>query len=100
MNIPKNIRALGIPWFRADTWPRLLEIAGDREELFDRFEDWEKYAEARFAELKAEGVPVEKVYIDPDELLAWCRARGRKVEAGERAEFAAFVLAQHYRCGH
>lgn len=79
-------------WYTAHTYPRFLEVIADRERFSDDFETWRKIAQRQFDGLRAQGLAVEKVPIDPDEMLAWCRAQGRAVDAHGRSAFAAFKL--------
>ena len=97
MKLPPNIRGLGIPWFTAETWARLREITADPGKLYDTFDEWHASAEAWFESNVSEGDRVERVLIDPDELLEWCQANDVPVDAHARAGFAAFVLARRAR---
>lgn len=96
--LPPNVRSVGVPWFTAETWPRLLEVSGaDADNLPDTYEEWLAVAEPRFAQHVANGMPLVRVLIDPDELLAWCEDNGLPVNQEARATFAALVLARRAR---
>ena len=97
MKLPSNVRGLAIPWFTMETWPRLREISVDRDGLFDTFDEWHASAEAWFDRNVADGQPIKRVYVDPDELLAWCKANGFPVDGHARAGFAAYVLMRKER---
>ena len=92
----RNVKAVGVPWFTAESWPRLLAIASDRRRLPHTFAEFEHRASATFEAMRAQGSPVEKVLIDIDQLVAYCEAAGRSVNAFTRAEFAALAVARRH----
>ena len=94
MKLPSNVRGLAIPWFTAETWPRLREISVDRNGLYDTYDEWHASAEAWFERNVTDGQRIKRVYVDPDELLEWCTANGRPVDGHARAIVAALVLAR------
>ena len=97
MNLPPNIRGVAVPWFTAETFPRLREISANADDLPDTYAEFLTLAEPRFARHASNGVPMQRVYIDPDELAEWCKANGRPVDAYARAGFAAFVMMRRER---
>ncbi len=94
---PLNIRAVGVPWFTAETWPRLLAVVDDADLMPATYAEWIALAEPRFAQHVADGLPVERVLIDPDEWVAWCEANNLPIDRKARAAFAAVVLARRAR---
>jgi hypothetical protein len=86
----------GVGWYRAEQWERLREISADREKLEETYEDWVASAEESLREMRKVGLYAEKVEIDVEELLAWCRAQGRDVDGKARAQYAAIMLRQRY----
>ena len=97
MNLPPNIRGVAVPWVTAETFPRLREITANPDDLPETYDEWLARVEPRFARHAANGVPVQRVFIDPDELLEYCKANGRPVDAYARAGFAAYVLMRRDR---
>ena len=86
-------------WLTEAAYPRFLEVIADRERFTDRFEDWRRIAQRRFDDFRARGFDPVKVPVDPDEMLAWCQAKGRAVDSNGRAAFANFKLAESYDRG-
>jgi hypothetical protein len=82
-----------------DTYPRSLEVIADRERFTDSYGDRRRIAQRRFDDFRARGFDPVKVPVDPDEMLAWCRAKGRAVDSNGRAAFANFKLAEGYGRG-
>lgn len=99
MALPPNIQAIGVPWFTAETWLRLREVVDNIEadKLPATYDEWIALAEPRFAQCVADGLPVERVLIDPYELAAWCEANNMPIDGRGRSAFAAGVLARRAR---
>ncbi len=97
MALPPNIQGVGVPWFTAETWPRLLEVVDDADLMPATYEEWIALVEPRFAQHRADGAPVERVYIEPDELVEWCAVSDLPVDARGRSAFAAVVMARRDR---
>jgi hypothetical protein len=85
---------VGVAWFTAENFP--AHRALDPDSLQDSFAEWLHDVEATVANLKANGLTVERVLLGPLELEAWCAVRGRKVNPGARAELASEILER--RC--
>ncbi len=96
-----KIRGVAVPWFTAQSWPRLLEVAADRADLPQTFEGFLQRAGERFDRHVANGHALEKILIDVDELIAFCIALGRPIDSRARAVFAAYLQArQEQHAGH
>ena len=95
-------RAIGIAWFRAEDYQRIREISDG--EMIGTFEEFEARMAARLPGLLArlpEGTIIEKVIVDPDELLAFAREHhGGKIDSGVRAVFVGRAVAQKYGTEH
>lgn len=62
----------------------------------DSYEDWLKHAEQTDRTLTQEGMQVERVMIDVDELLVRCKFQGRLVNGAARSEYASWKLEQKH----
>ena len=89
---PSGQLKLGIAWFRPEQWSRLLEISEDREDLEETFTEWESLAEEKLRDLRAQGLDAEKITIDVEELLVWCKSRGLSVNASARSQYVAELV--------
>jgi hypothetical protein len=89
-----KLRGIAVPWFTAESWPRLLAIAADRDTLPATFEAFVERAGERFDRDVANGLPLEKVLIDPEALGSWCADLGRSCDGRARAMFAVVMLMQ------
>jgi len=91
-----KLRGTSIAWFTAESWTRLLEVASDRWNLPDTFEEFERNATRRFDELVSRGHALERVVLtveDVDALALWCRETGIPLDGHARATMAARKLA-------
>lgn len=87
---------VGVAWYRREQWARLVEVCADAHALDDSYDAWLRNATARFAELTAAGLTLERVDVDVERLLAWCLVQGRPVDNMARSEYAAKRLeAEH-----
>ena len=82
----------GIAWYRPEQWSRLLEVSDDRDDLEATFAEWERLAEEKFRALQAEGMNIEKVVVDIDDHLAWCKSRKLSVDDSARSHYVADLL--------
>jgi hypothetical protein len=78
-----------VAWYREDQWDRLREISVDRDQLDDTYAEWVVKAERVIKHLAAEGMSIEKVEIDLEDLQRWCAAQGIPVDSRARAVYAA-----------
>ncbi|WP_366656588.1 hypothetical protein [Fodinicurvata sp. EGI_FJ10296] len=91
-----QIQVVGVAWFRRDDWSKVKAIFVDSHKLHEAYDDWLAAAEQFYRRIEGQGMRVEKVYIDPDTFPEWCRARGLRINADARQEFAGFTVAQKY----
>ncbi len=60
----------------------------------DSYDDWLRDARKLLLDFPSRGVPIEKVDVGIDELLAWCRQENRPLDGEVRASFASYKLSQ------
>ena len=84
----------GFAWYRREQWQRLREVSYDGDELEDTYDKWVVNAEEAFKKHANLGLEIEKVDVDVEELLDWCRAEGIEIDGDARARFAAMKLKQ------
>lgn len=87
----------GCAWYRAEQWERLREISVDRDRLEDTYEEWLIDAQKGLQHMQEAGMSVEKVEVDVEELLAWCRAHNQDVDGKARAAYAAEMLRRRHQ---
>ena len=84
----------GVAWYYPEQWPRLLEVASDRDALEDCYEDWLRLAEKAMFDIKRSGITPKKVYVDVETLVEWCSSQKREVDGSARAEFVHMLLEE------
>jgi hypothetical protein len=88
---------VGFAWFDRAQWHRLTEVADDRNELDDTFEQWERNALDAVQALERQGQRIEKIYVDIDAFVSWCKSKRLPINSASRAQYIAFVLRQRDR---
>jgi hypothetical protein len=85
---------LGVAWYTEEQWARVKARAVDSDLFQATYAEWVKMAEDALAEIRREvGNPI-RVYVDADELAAWCLVHGKQNDASARAEFASYKLGR------
>src|SRR5688500_9136786 len=83
---------IGITWLRKDQYGRLRAASADSRTVHATYEEWEDEAKRTLRQLRGLGREVLPVPVELDELIAWCRAGQRALDAGARAEFTSLKL--------
>ena len=87
--LPRSPRIPGktvvkIAWYRADQWDRLREVSEDREDLDETYDAWHAREKKRLMKLTASGERPVRIPVDVEELIAWCKAADKVVNAESR----------------
>ena len=88
MDIPKNTRGLGIPYYSEAEWHKAKAVMVDGGTFHATYAEFTAKVQQKQAELDRQGVATIRVYLRMDEFVPWCRANGRKIDANDRAAFA------------
>lgn len=89
---PRPKQVVGVAWYAPEQWPRLLELAVDREELEDTHDAWLRLAGKAMFDLRRVGYSPRKVNVDIEELAEWCAAQNRPLDGSARSEYVAHQL--------
>jgi|688.fasta_scaffold405876_1 hypothetical protein len=74
---PNDIpQAVGISWFRPETYDVCMSIFSDANDLPDTYEDWLQLAKQVEKQVASQGMKVVRVDIDPETFPKWCAANG------------------------
>lgn len=90
------IGAMPFGWYSAEGWERVRAISEDPAHFLASYEQWCEVAQRQFDTFAAQGMPVEKIMIDPDELDAWCKQVGAGVNSKARATYAVIAWQKHH----
>ena len=87
---------LATTWYRKKDWPRWLKLDPEFQPDYDH---WLKRMEGQIAALEKQGVLIEKVVVDPDKFLAWCKFQGcDPASTSARASYAS-MRGKHEKIG-
>lgn len=94
---PQNLPvAVGMAWYRPETYERCLAIFKDSADLPDSFEEWIALAQQSEQQLKRQGMKVVRAEIDPDTFPGWCAEQGySKIDKDSRMAFANAMAAEY-----
>lgn len=63
-----------MPWFRSEDWPRWKHLLADGHRLPPTYEAWFHRVELVRRRLERDGRRVERIMMDPEIFIGWCRA--------------------------
>jgi len=92
-----KVKAVGVAWYRQEDYAKIRSIMEDHRKLPPTYKQWLKKANKAVESSRAEGLLVEKAYIDPETFPAWCKSRGLNVDAKGRMDFASEAAFLKYR---
>lgn len=78
-----------VAWYRRDQWPRLLELADDRDTLPPTYDQWQVSVDRGLEELRETGVQPLPIEVDVEQLKVWCEERESPLNSATRAAYAA-----------
>ena len=78
---------IGIGWYKKDQWEELRRVSTDRDKLEATWDEWSANAERTIIRLMETGANVQKVSVDVDDLILWCRSQNRPCDGGARAAY-------------
>ena len=91
--------AVGLAWFDRKQWKRLIEVVEDRRELDDTYEQWQQSALEAVRAIESQGQKVERVHVEVESLVSWCREKGLPVNGKSRAEYVTDLMQRRHGPG-
>ncbi len=89
-------RAVGLPWVRKEDYAAFLAICEDAYGFPATWEEFVQFSEEAERSYKANGLIVERAYIDPETFPDWCARNGERVNSHGRMRFAASIAAEKH----
>jgi len=93
-SLSRQVDKVGFAWYRANQWEQLRAVAIDRDTLHDTYAAWVVDATRAFMELQKAGVDAQKIDVDLDELMDWCKRKHCVVDGEARSMFVADKVRQ------
>ena len=78
-------------FYQPEDWNRLRSIVDDKEVFHDAWEQWHKQYLTTKKQLQSEGLKVNEVVVDIDELIRFCFLKGIKNTGQARSLFVAQI---------
>jgi hypothetical protein len=91
-----QIRVMAIGWYRREHWNALRRLFTDTSVLPATYDAWYTLAEQLEQRVKAQGLAVERVFIEPEPFRTWCAERGIAPDAQARTRFGNETVAKKY----
>ncbi len=89
-------RAAGVAWVREEDYPAFLTIMEDANGLPKTWEKFVHFCEEAERSYRADGLIVERTYIDPETFPGWCASHGHRINSKARMAFAAELVGKKY----
>lgn len=96
MASPKGT-VVGVAWFDRKQWKRLAEAVEDRGELDATYEQWQESAFEAVRLAEQEGRKVERVHVEVESLVSWCKEKRRGVSAASCKEYVSELTQRRHR---
>jgi hypothetical protein len=82
-----------------ENFPEFLRVCEDRETMATEYATFSQCIDDFHQSVQQQGGRAVRVYIEPIELVRWCRATGRKVDSNGRSAYAAHVFLRGTKTG-
>jgi hypothetical protein len=76
------------PWLRRDQWACFCSVYADPSELPASYDDWLRDAQGGLVAFTQAGYDVQRVDVDLEQLMCWCRRRRLRLDAKALMQFA------------
>lgn len=96
MASPKGT-VVGLAWFDRKQWQRLADAVEDRGELAASYEQWQEGAVEAVRLAEQAGTKVERVHVEVESLVAWCKEKRRGVSAASCTEYVNELTRRRHR---
>jgi hypothetical protein len=85
------VNKIAMAWFSPESW-RQLEAVSDAA-VCGSYEEFLRHATEMVRAFEAEGIEVEKHFLDVPHMVAWCRRWGYRIDSKGRAAYGSALLA-------
>jgi len=87
---------LGIGWYKEDQWDLLLKHAVDKEDLEPTYAEWLEGITEGMEEFSKSGIQCEKIPVDVEEIVQWCRDRGYPFDGASRSVYFSIKTKERF----
>jgi hypothetical protein len=93
---PQRPSVIGLAWYDRKQWRLLTEVAQDRREFEATYEQWERSARETVRTIEGRGQTPEKVHVEVESLVSWCKEQGLPVNAESCAEYVSQLIRRRH----
>jgi hypothetical protein len=93
---PDRALVVGLAWFDRKQWRRLSEAVEDRNALDATYEQWQQSALEAVRMIESQGQKFEKVHVEVESLVSWCKDKGLPVNRESSAEYATQLARRRH----
>jgi hypothetical protein len=93
---PARTLVVGLAWFDRKQWKLLGEAVEDRKELEDTYEQWQQAALDAVRTIESQGQKVERVHVEVESLVYWCKEKGLPVNGKSRSEYVTQLMQRRH----
>lgn len=88
---------IGVGWYKKEQWKLLRENSKDVKQLEDTYYEWVANANDSIKKLSNSDYHIEKIEIDANELIEWCKKEKCALNGESRAKFISLKTKERFR---
>ena len=88
---------LGVGWYKKEQWSLLRENSIDVEELEGTYYEWVANTNDTIKKMSNSPSRIEKIDIDVEELIEWCRKEKCALNGESRSKFISLKTKEKFR---
>ena len=82
---------VNLAYYRKKDWRKFLDMIDDRDSMHDSWEEWHNSYLKIKLELSTQGMIVNEIVVDLNELRKYCLNRGLKINGKTRSQFVSNI---------
>ena len=86
-NLKTDKTVFGIGWYKENQWDLLLKHAVDSDDLEPTYAEWREGISEGIENLSNSGIQVEKIPIDVNEMIKWCKDNNYPFDGESRSAY-------------
>jgi hypothetical protein len=87
---------LGVGWYKKDQWDLLKKSSVDRNDLENTYEQWLDNATEAIKNFSKSGYQIEKIDIDVQEMIEWCKNEGCTINGESRSKYISLKTKENH----
>jgi len=75
------------PWYTEQQWKQIKSISLDSNHFDENYGEWLNWARINLERLQKQGLKVERVELNAEEWVKWCKEHHRQLNGESRSEY-------------